>query len=51
MTEDDESKFMPYLATTLIALLLANPALSTELFRYRGAAMDGGTLNRILETP
>jgi hypothetical protein len=29
---------MPYLATILIALLLAVPAMSVELFRYRGAA-------------
>jgi hypothetical protein len=35
---------MPYLATTLITLLLAIPAMLVELFRYRGAANDGGTL-------
>jgi hypothetical protein len=28
----------------LITLLLATPAMSVELFRYRGAAMDGDTL-------
>ena len=41
---------MPYLATILITLLLVAPAMSAELFRYRGAAMDGGTLEYIFET-
>ena len=40
---------MPYLATILIILLLAVPALSVELFRYRGAAKDGGTLEYVFE--
>jgi hypothetical protein len=35
---------MLYLATILISLLLEVPAIFTELFRYRGAAKDGGTL-------
>jgi hypothetical protein len=35
---------MAFLATILITLSLAVPAVSTELFRYRGAAKDGGTL-------
>ena len=39
---------MRYLATILITLLLATPAMSVELFRYRGAAMDDGTLEYIL---
>ena len=34
----------------LTTLLLATPAMSVELFRYRGAAMDGGTLEYIFET-
>jgi hypothetical protein len=34
---------MSYLATILITLLLSVPAMSAELFRYRGAAKDGGT--------
>jgi hypothetical protein len=38
-----------YLATILITLLLAVPAMSVELFRYRGAATDGGTLEYIFE--
>jgi hypothetical protein len=38
------SPAMPYLATILITLLLAAPAMSVELFRYRGAAKDGGVL-------
>ena len=41
---------MPYFATILITFLLAVPAMSVELFRYRGAAMDGGTLEYIFET-
>jgi hypothetical protein len=35
---------MRHLATILITLLLTIPAMSVELFRYRGAAKDGGTL-------
>src|ERR1700719_4607575 len=35
---------MRHLATILITLLLAAPATSVELFRYRGAGTDGGTL-------
>jgi hypothetical protein len=41
---------MRYLATILTTLLLATSAMSVELFRYRGAAMDGGTLEYIFET-
>ena len=40
---------MPYLATILITLLLSVPALSVELFRYRGAAKDGGTLEYVFD--
>jgi hypothetical protein len=40
---------MPYLATILITLLLVVPAMSVELFRYRGAAKDGGTLEYVFE--
>jgi hypothetical protein len=40
---------MRHLATILITLLLAAPALSVELFRYRGAAKDGGTLEYVFE--
>src|SRR6267154_2604218 len=38
-----------YLVTMLITLLLAAPAMSVELFRYRGAAKDGGTSERVFE--
>jgi hypothetical protein len=38
-----------YLATILITLLLAVPAMSVELFRYRGGAKDGGTLEYVFE--
>jgi hypothetical protein len=38
-----------YLATTLTILLLAIPAMSVELFRYRGAPKDGGTLEYVFE--
>jgi hypothetical protein len=40
---------MPYLATILTTLLLAVSALSAELFRYRGAAKDGGTLEYVFD--
>jgi hypothetical protein len=40
---------VPCLATILITLLLAVPAMSIELFRYRGAAKDGGTLEYVFE--
>jgi hypothetical protein len=30
--------------------MMAGPALSTELFRYRGAARDGGTLEYVFES-
>jgi hypothetical protein len=40
---------MRYLATFLIILLLAVPAMSIEWFRYRGAAKDGGTLEYVFE--
>ena len=33
---------MPYLATILIALLLAVPAMSVELFRFLGAPRQLG---------
>jgi hypothetical protein len=35
---------------SLISLLLAGLAMAVELFRYRGAARDGGTLEYIFET-
>ena len=34
----------------LAAILMATPAFAVELFRYRGAAMDGGTLEYVFET-
>ena len=40
---------MVSLATILITLLLAVPAMSVELFRYRGAAKDGGTLEYVFD--
>ena len=44
-----ETGTMRYLATILITLFLAAPAKSVELFRYRGAAKDGGTLEYVFE--
>jgi hypothetical protein len=35
--------------TIPITLLLTIPAMSVELFRYRGAAKDGGTLEYVFE--
>jgi hypothetical protein len=43
------SPAMRCFATFLITLLLAAPAMSVELFRYRGAAKDGGTLEYVFE--
>jgi hypothetical protein len=40
---------MRYLPTVLITLLLTLPALPVELFRYRGAAKDGGTIEHVFE--
>src|ERR1700732_826657 len=40
---------MRHLATILISLLLTVPAVSIELFRNRGAAKDGGTLEYVFE--
>jgi len=40
---------MSYLATILITFLLTVPAMSVELFRYRGAAKDGGTLEYVFD--
>jgi hypothetical protein len=34
----------------LLTLLFSVPAMSVELFRYRGADKDGGTLEYIFET-
>jgi hypothetical protein len=42
--------FMRYLAAVLLNLLLADSVWSVELFRYRGAAKDGGTLEYIFDT-
>jgi len=41
---------MRSLLTTLITLLLTIPVFSVELFRYRGAGKDGGTIEYIFET-
>src|ERR1700736_5548849 len=38
------------LATVLFTLLLVAPAMAVELYRYRGAAKDGGTLEYVFET-
>jgi hypothetical protein len=40
---------MRYLSTFLIVLSMILPTMSVELFRYRGAAKDGGTLEYIFE--
>ena len=37
------------LTIALFTFLLAVPAMSVELFRYRGAAKDGGTLEYVFE--
>jgi hypothetical protein len=40
---------MRHLATILITLALVVLAMSIELFRYRGTAKDGGTLEYVFE--
>jgi hypothetical protein len=40
---------MRYIATAVLIFVLTLPALSVELFRYRGAAKDGGTIEYVLE--
>jgi hypothetical protein len=40
---------MRRLPALLITLLLATPAFAVELFRYRGAAKDGGTLEYVFK--
>src|SRR5271165_7557620 len=40
---------MRSLVAILIIVLMASSAWSVELFRYRGAAKDGGTLEYIFE--
>jgi hypothetical protein len=40
---------MRYLAAILVTLLLTLPAISVELFRYRGAAKDGGTMEYVFD--
>jgi integrase len=42
-------RYMRYLATGLVTLLLSISAFSVELFRYRGAAKDGGTLEYVFQ--
>jgi hypothetical protein len=37
------------LSTLAVFVLLATPAFAVELFRYRGAAKDGGTLEYVFE--
>ena len=41
---------MIFFVSILLSFLLAAPAVSVELFRYRGAARDGGTLEYVFET-
>ena len=40
---------MRCLAGILLTFLPTIPAMSLELFRYRGAAKDGGTLEHVFE--
>src|SRR5580700_3372220 len=37
------------LSILAVILMLATPAFTVELFRYRGAAQDGGTLEYVFE--
>jgi hypothetical protein len=49
MNANDSALHALYLAAGLVTLMLSLPALSVELFRYRGAAKDGGTLEYVFE--
>src|ERR1700726_1906668 len=40
---------MRHFTAILITLLLSVPAMSVELFRYRGADKDGGTLEYVFD--
>jgi hypothetical protein len=40
---------MRLLATLVLSIFFATPARSVELFRYRGAATDGGTLEYVFD--
>jgi hypothetical protein len=40
---------MRVVATIVITTMVATTAMSVELFRYRGAAKDGGTLEYVFE--
>jgi hypothetical protein len=40
---------MSHFATILMTLLLSVPVMAVELFRYRGAAKDGGTLEYVFK--
>jgi hypothetical protein len=37
------------LSILIVLIILATPAFAVELFRYRGAAKDGGTLEYVFE--
>ena len=50
MENPRSSPAMRYFTAILITLLLAVPAMFVELFRYRGATKDGGTLQYVFET-
>ena len=50
MENPRSSPAMRYFTAILITLFLSVPAMSVELFRCRGAAKDGGTLEYIFET-
>jgi hypothetical protein len=41
---------MPFPATFFLTLMLAVPAMSLELFRYRGPAKNGGTLEYVFKS-
>ena len=49
MAEDDQRQTTPYLAQSLLPSLPASPSMAGELFRYRGAAKDGGTLKYVFD--
>jgi hypothetical protein len=48
-TQSDPARKMRYLAAVFMFMLVGS-AIAAKLFRYRGAADDGGTLEYIFET-
>jgi hypothetical protein len=49
-TDFCHNRYVRSVSVVLFTLLVTLPALTVELFRYRGSAKDGGTLEYLFET-